>query len=656
MDNRQPFIANNIVFCEKPWKLAASIFGILVTLTFLWAAYILTHFLGEYRYEDYSINAFDGGMAGIINVALTDPARLQSLVAPAVTTVTDKQHRQVASGIIVHPEGYVLTTAHSIQGLTTLLVQVRGQQGLKSYPVEVIKIHPQHDLAMLKMVTNDKFLFVKLTDTLTLKAGVPTFAFGNGAQGTFVTRTGPLKQRGLNLQVGNQNITHLFQANVNFAPELDGGPLIDSQAKLIGINIVIRQPSGQLEGYTVPAHVIQAHFTDVVKLVPPPPAPSRTDLVAPPEPQVTLGSMAANWWQQARVQHDPRNLQPTPSGMAAAAQLPTQVNPLLQGTTPPPGLDHIGLPGDKVTLLDLSKDTAFQIGHFQLDAMFGLALLGLASGLVGNLMPMGGSIVIIVGMMSFFGYGLYLIRPVIYIANLFTYGLIAKQFLTQGLVMRARIRPLIPWIIFGVVTGFFIGHLLSDHVVGYLLALFALLLGAVALHDLMVPHHDVPPIQQPAPRNRGEILEEFLNRSGLVLFARQQSPLNAQPDSMTSIALMGAPLGLLTGVLGISGGITEAYYQRRIAGISAANALANTAVMVFVASVTAALVSFAYGAMVGAFSWQTPLTLAMILVPCIYAGALIGAKFTVNIPIKNLRMGFIMTMLGIAAVQVMAQW
>ena len=145
---------------------------------------------------------------------------------------------------------------------------------------------------------------------------------------------------------------------------------------------------------------------------------------------------------------------------------------------------HIGAPGDSVRLIDLEHDSSFDLGFYKLDAIIGLMLLGVVAGAVGTLVPMGGGIVAVSGMMLLFGYGVYMVRPVLYITNLFTYGLAALRQLFAGVVITRRVKDLLPATIVGAVLGYFLGHNLYDHVIGYLLGLFALVMAAVVLYEL----------------------------------------------------------------------------------------------------------------------------------------------------------------------------
>ncbi|MEO5342688.1 MAG: TSUP family transporter [Gammaproteobacteria bacterium SHHR-1] len=638
MHKDHPLAPNSIVFCERRWKPVAVVFGLLIAFTFLWAFYILTHYLESYDLHDYSINAVDGGMAGMVNVATGMPGMgQQGLVANAVVTVIDNapQGRSLASGAIVHAEGYILTTAHSVQQVRDIAVVVFSSQGPLKYEARLIKTHRQHDLALLKMVTNDKFRYLKLADTQQLRPGARLTAFGKTLNGAIIAKSGPMARRGLTLNLGNSQLTHLIETDLPFTPAQGGGPMVNDKAELVGINIVVNQPNnGGVAGYTVPAHVIRSHFQDVVSFDPPSPKPVQGQARSS-----GLG-LAAAWWGSAHQQFSPAQPAPQAPSAAQGMSIATVPGSLPQG----PPIDHIGKAGDKVTLSDLEHDTGFSLGSFKLDAMFGLAILGVLGGLLGSLMPMGGSILVVTAMMLLFGYGLYLIRPVIYLTNLVTYGIQARHLFNKGLVMRGRVLGLIPWIIFGVILGFFIGHNLHDHLVGYLLGLYALAMAAIALYEVFGPRPaPLAPVVEAAPSNRDEEISQFVERVGLQA-ERRPDPNKLLLENIT----MGTPVGLLTGILGIGGGVTEAFYQRRLAGIASANALANTVVMVIVASFTAALVSFFYGSLVGAFAWQTPLTLAMVLIPAIFAGALLGAKFLQNLDPRLKRSLFALVMLFIA--------
>ena len=59
------------------------------------------------------------------------------------------------------------------------------------------------------------------------------------------------------------------------------------------------------------------------------------------------------------------------------------------------------------------------VGNFTLTNVVGLVLLSIISGIVTGMMTMGGGLIQVSGMMMIFGYGIILVRPVVYITNIF---------------------------------------------------------------------------------------------------------------------------------------------------------------------------------------------------------------------------------------------
>jgi len=674
METTELLVPNNIIFCEKHWKIAAALLSIVTFMTFMWGFVILNSFLDEYDFEDYSISTLDGGMFGMINTA-GDNTKLQRLVSPAVVSIVTIDQlgkaQIVSSGVIIHPDGYVLSTLHGINGQKRVVIQIQTADGPRRYQIKIIKTHQPHDLVLLKMVTNDRFLFVKLADSQMQEMNSPVMTLGKDANGATLTTSGLLVQKNIEVKVGEANLQNLLHSDSPATWQQGGGPMINSNAEMIGLNIVINQTNG-IETYAIPADVIKVHFQDVIKFAgTQSQQQTNSGQNSTTAPLASVSSVAASWWGKARdlqiqenqstsMLNDP-SLNTSPnvfSGMGLNIattnnqQNNTPVEKLPQQAPTPmadnPQLHHIGTAGDMVTLIDLEHKTSFNLGGFRLDAMFGLALLGLVGGIVGAFMPMGGSIVVVTGMMIFFSYGLFLIRPVIYVSNLFTYGIPAFRFMQKGLTMKDRLYPLFVWIAVGVLLGFFIGHNMSDHFVGYLLGIFSLALAAVALHDLHEIDEPSAIVTTIKPKSSKEAINVFLEN----LRIENKEDKNA---NMLQSAIMGAPLGFLTGLIGVSGGLLEIFYQRRFAGISFNNALANSAVMVFVASLTAAVVSFLYGTSIGVFAWQTPLTLAMIIVPCAFAGGILGHRLCERLTKQQQRYAFVAVMTIIALTMLFRQ-
>ncbi|MBF0444825.1 MAG: sulfite exporter TauE/SafE family protein [Magnetococcales bacterium] len=112
--------------------------------------------------------------------------------------------------------------------------------------------------------------------------------------------------------------------------------------------------------------------------------------------------------------------------------------------------------------------------------------------------------------------------------------------------------------------------------------------------------------------------------------------------------ILGLPMGIISGILGITGGVVEVPLQRYIAGVPLRNAIANSAVLVFFASIVGSAVALTHGVQSGSFSLETPLFMALILIPGAYIGGLIGAWLTTVVSLNILRWLYAVLMFGVA--------
>ena len=664
---------NTIVFCKRPWKLAVATLPLAILLLFAWGFYITGFELEEYNEEDYSVSTFFSGVSsdtmphtgvlGAFNVA-TNPSLTNEQIASAVVSIHRLERGLVASGVIVHPAGYVVTTLHSANNPEELEIVVSGTNGPRRYKTDIVKKHQAHDLVLLKIVTKDRFLYLNLADSRNLPLQSSLRAIGKNAQGQMVAKPGVLQASDQVQQVAGNTITHLMRSNALSHWEQGGGAVVNSRGELVGVGLMLQGGGGMSEGFVVPAHVVLSHFQDVVDL-PPKKRKRKSATATTPTPQAQLSQtqnqtpamvatpapatgMAAAWWDQARQQARQEKLSAVQQqqqqsnrnpGLLLAQNVAAITEPAVESTQPGRKVTHIGAPGDSVSLTDLEHDSSFDLGFYKLDAVIGLMLLGLLAGAVGSLVPMGGGIIAVSGMMLVFGYGIYMVRPVIYITNLFTYGLAALRQLFAGVVISRRIKELLPGTIVGAVLGYFLGHNIYDHVLGYLIGLFALLMGGVVLYELKkgLGDEENETYVRPVAKNQEERIDNFLLDS-----------TETERRNWATFPMMGMPLGLLTGLLGVSGGVVEQFFQRKYAGLSAENARANAIVMVFWASFTATFVSLGYGVYIGSFQWQTPVTLAMILVPSTYGGGFLGHYLKERTTVTQQRWAFVAIMAIVA--------
>lgn len=658
-------VPNTVLFCKRPWRIPAFALAAALILTFIWGFYLIRGAMdeGEVELEEFAIRGFYQESAN------PDIQFLYEAIPPAVVGISGPgiNSGTQASGAIVGSGGYVLTTLHSVAELPAIKVMVRTPQGIKRYDATIVKSMPDHDIVLLKMLTQDRFLYLTLADTQVLQQGEQVFGFGQGSQGNSIVRPGALTGINMTIQPEAIRVSHLLGTNAIYTWEQSGGPLVNGRGELVGVNIAVNRPNGTVEGFAVPSHVITAHFQDVLKFklakgqaaVAPagpqfagmgagntPSVVQVAGMVAPAGSNTMTGGSAA-WWAKAQAQVS-GNSGPMLGMNIAGANPGVPAMAGAMGGNPEAAAMMLD-PGTSAAILDPEHLLGPRIGGHPLENIMGLALLALVAGITGGMMTMGGGVIQVAGMMVFFGYGMYLIRPVAYLTNIFVYGASAYRNHHAGLVMWDNVRALAPWAVVGVVVGYFIGNSVGDVVIYYLLGIFALLMAIKAFMEIFVEDQEQILVKDPVAMRRAsddEIMDDLLeNADGA---AGEKVSFIGTPETATKHAALGLPMGLISGILGISGGVVEVPLQRYLGKISLRNAIANSSVLVFWASIGGAIVSFSHGISTGLIEWQTPITLALIMIPGAYFGGILGAKLMKILPIVALKWFYMAIMLAIA--------
>jgi serine protease Do len=175
------------------------------------------------------------------------------------------------SGSIISADGYILTSEHVIRDATDIKVTLSTR---KKYPAKVIGADPRRDLAVIKIDAKD-LPVAKLGDAATLKRGQfvlalgSPFGFGRDGQASLsfgiVSGTGraiPGVGREVDRYYGN-----LVQTDAAVNPGNSGGPLINLDGEVVGVNAVISSQSGSSEGvgFAVPIMADTRRIIDRLK-------------------------------------------------------------------------------------------------------------------------------------------------------------------------------------------------------------------------------------------------------------------------------------------------------------------------------------------------------------------------------------------------------
>ena len=153
-------------------------------------------------------------------------------------------------GVVVSPDGYVITNDHVVENASKIIVTLPGG---KEYNAEIVGVDELTDLAVLKL-EGKNFPYVKMGNSDDLIIGEWVIALGNPF-GLFDVNQQPSATIGIvsgkDLDFGIQNgkvFQDMIQTDAAINPGNSGGPLVNSKGELIGINTFIYTGSSSKQG------------------------------------------------------------------------------------------------------------------------------------------------------------------------------------------------------------------------------------------------------------------------------------------------------------------------------------------------------------------------------------------------------------------------
>ncbi len=171
----------------------------------------------------------------------------------------------LGSGFIISPDGYILTNYHVAGNASKIVVTLTSG---RKYDAEIIGSDIVSDVALLKIKGND-YPYLKLGNSDDILTGEWVIAFGNpfglfdiNSQPTVTV--GVVSNKGVNLLKDQSVYKGMIQTDAAISSGNSGGPLLDANAKVIGMNTVIfstaqsQQGAGSIGiGFSIPINRIK---------------------------------------------------------------------------------------------------------------------------------------------------------------------------------------------------------------------------------------------------------------------------------------------------------------------------------------------------------------------------------------------------------------
>jgi Do/DeqQ family serine protease len=176
----------------------------------------------------------------------------------------ESKQEGLGSGVIVTPDGYILTNNHVVEGADELKVSLADD---REFSAKVIGTDPKTDVAVVKIEATD-LPVVTLADSEKLRVGDVVFAVGNPLGiGQSVTM-GIISAKGRNvgiLDAGGYEDFIQTDAAINMGNS--GGALIDARGRLIGVNSAILSPSrGNIGiGFAIPINLAASIMNSLIE-------------------------------------------------------------------------------------------------------------------------------------------------------------------------------------------------------------------------------------------------------------------------------------------------------------------------------------------------------------------------------------------------------
>jgi serine protease Do len=164
----------------------------------------------------------------------------------------------LGSGFIISPDGYILTNNHMVDGAEKVNVELADG---RKFTAEITGTDPDSDIAVIK-IDADNLPSLEFTDSDKLEVGEWVLAIGNPLGFTRTVTAGIVSAKGRS--VGLENIENFIQTDAAINRGNSGGPLLNLEGKVVGMNTAIYGATGNIGiGFAIPANMAKHAYEQI---------------------------------------------------------------------------------------------------------------------------------------------------------------------------------------------------------------------------------------------------------------------------------------------------------------------------------------------------------------------------------------------------------
>ncbi|MEL6364858.1 MAG: trypsin-like peptidase domain-containing protein, partial [Pseudomonadota bacterium] len=183
-------------------------------------------------------------------------------LSPFDTMPRERTQNSLGSGVIVSPDGVIITNNHVIGGADEIKVVLTDR---REFAAELVLADDKTDLAVLRIEADDPLPYLPFADSDAAAVGDVVLAVGNPF-GVGQTVTSGIVSALARTQVGVTDYQFFIQTDAAINPGNSGGALVDAGGKLLGVNTAIYSRSGGSNGvgFAIPANLVKQVINSAV--------------------------------------------------------------------------------------------------------------------------------------------------------------------------------------------------------------------------------------------------------------------------------------------------------------------------------------------------------------------------------------------------------